>query len=90
MLTVEILKANYWPDSYANSVERVPYLLERHDGIELLRIIAGVFEARCLQFAARSPGLSRAAERARTLATSKEVRWPKCSSTRLRPKRQRS
>jgi hypothetical protein len=52
MLTEEILKANNWPESYANSVERVLYLLERHDEIELLRIIAGVFEARGLQFAA--------------------------------------
>jgi hypothetical protein len=34
MLTEEILKANNWPDSYANSVERVLYLLERHDEIE--------------------------------------------------------
>jgi len=52
MTTMEILKANNWPDSYANSVERVLYLLERHDGIELLRIVAGVFEARGLQLAA--------------------------------------
>jgi hypothetical protein len=50
--TTEILKANNWPDSYTNSVERVLYLLERHDEIELLRIVAGVFEARGLQFAA--------------------------------------
>jgi hypothetical protein len=54
MLTKEILKANNWPDSYTNSVERVLYLLERHDEIELLRIVAGVFEAR---YAVRSqPG----------------------------------
>jgi hypothetical protein len=52
MLTEEILKANTWRDSYANSVERVLYLLERHDEIELLRIVAGVFEARGLQFVA--------------------------------------
>jgi hypothetical protein len=51
MLTEEILKANNWPDSYTNSIERVLYLLERHDEIELLRIFAGVFEARELQFA---------------------------------------
>jgi hypothetical protein len=52
MLTEEILKANTWPDSYTNSVERVLYLLERHDEIELLRIVAGVFEARGLQLVA--------------------------------------
>jgi hypothetical protein len=50
MTTMEILKANNWPDSYANSVECVLYLLERHD-IELLRIIVGVFDARGMQFA---------------------------------------
>jgi hypothetical protein len=31
MPTEEILKANNWPNSYTNSVERVLYLLERHD-----------------------------------------------------------
>ena len=45
MTTMEILKANNWPDSYANSVECVLYLLERHDEIELLRIVAGVFDS---------------------------------------------
>jgi hypothetical protein len=51
MLTEEILKANKCPNKYANGNERVLYLLERHNEIELLRIIAGVFEARGLQFA---------------------------------------
>jgi hypothetical protein len=32
MTTKEILKANNWPDSYANSVEGVLYQLERHEG----------------------------------------------------------
>jgi hypothetical protein len=50
--TTDILQANDWPDGYENSVERVLYLLERHDEIELLRIIAGVIEARGLRFAA--------------------------------------
>ena len=46
MTSTEILEANNWPDGYANRVERVLYLLERHDEIELLRIVASVFEAR--------------------------------------------
>ena len=50
--TTDILQANDWPDGYGNSVERVLYLLERHDEIELLRIISGVFETYVLQFAA--------------------------------------
>jgi hypothetical protein len=29
--TTDILHANDWPDGYGNSVERVLYLLERHD-----------------------------------------------------------
>jgi hypothetical protein len=53
MTTTEILNANNWPENCANSVERVLYLLERQDEIELLRIVAGVFEALGMQFAAR-------------------------------------
>ena len=52
MLTNDILKANDWPADYAESVEHLSALLDRHGEAELLRIIAGVFEARGLQFAA--------------------------------------
>ena len=52
MTTTDTIKANNWQDSYANSIERVLYLLERHDEIEPLRIVVGEFEARGMQFAA--------------------------------------
>jgi hypothetical protein len=50
--TTDILQANEWPDGYGNSIERVLYLLERHDEIELPRIVAAVFEARGSKFSA--------------------------------------
>ena len=48
----EILGANDLPADYAERVERAGALLDRHGEVELLRLIAGVLEARGLQFAA--------------------------------------